>query len=268
MAVIWGLDLRDMQWGKFKSSYMWNTQYHLRRTKFIVYQCAMIFCVISESVGTAALSNYVDQQDFVSRLTDNALIYNDDFIGIASYNIFTGIYVATIFGAAFFFDLFWPERHESPAVKFAWKVCAILACVFTLADALALTVIVATRSAYITGAGAARATELLTHSEMRYPLVYRHNTKAITSVVFLWVGLLGVLGSTVVLFTYAKHEATFGPKSTHLRKEEGRDSFDTEENVGMGERGRNMEEAMPARVQAPERATVAEPRVPMEEVAR
>lgn len=57
MAVIWGLDLKEMQWGKFKSSYMFkNRDYHLRRTKFIVYQLAMILTVVSESLGTAALS--------------------------------------------------------------------------------------------------------------------------------------------------------------------------------------------------------------------
>lgn len=54
--VIWGLDLAEIKWGKFKSSYMWNRDYHLRRTKFIVYQLALIFCVVSESLGTAALS--------------------------------------------------------------------------------------------------------------------------------------------------------------------------------------------------------------------
>lgn len=59
MAVIWGLDMRDLQWAKFKSSYMFgNKDYHLRRTKFVVYQIAMIFCVVSESVGTAALSGH------------------------------------------------------------------------------------------------------------------------------------------------------------------------------------------------------------------
>ena len=56
MAVIWGLDLREIRWSKFKNEYMWNDEYHLRRTKFIVYQIAMIFCVVSESLGTAALS--------------------------------------------------------------------------------------------------------------------------------------------------------------------------------------------------------------------
>ena len=55
--VIWGLDLAEMQWYKFGSNYMFrNRDYHLRRTKFIVYQCALIFCVVSESLGTAALS--------------------------------------------------------------------------------------------------------------------------------------------------------------------------------------------------------------------
>jgi hypothetical protein len=57
MTVIWGLDLKDMQWGKFKSSYMFgNRDYHLRRTKFGIYQGAMILTVVSESLGTAALS--------------------------------------------------------------------------------------------------------------------------------------------------------------------------------------------------------------------
>jgi len=51
-----------MQWGKFKGSYMFNKVYHLRRTKMIVYQIAMILCVCSESVGTAALSGMLTLQ--------------------------------------------------------------------------------------------------------------------------------------------------------------------------------------------------------------
>jgi hypothetical protein len=82
----------------------------------------------------------VDQQDFVERLNNKALVYNDDFVGIAAYNIFVGVYVATIFGSGYFFDLFWPERYESPSVRLAWKICAILAVIFCLGDALALTV--------------------------------------------------------------------------------------------------------------------------------
>ena len=57
--VIWGLDLAEIKWSKFGNSYMWNTDYHLRRTKFIVYQLALILCVVSESLGTAALSGMI-----------------------------------------------------------------------------------------------------------------------------------------------------------------------------------------------------------------
>ena len=161
MAVIWGLDLSEIQWSKFKGSYMFNQVYHLRRTKMIVYQIAMILCVVSESVGTAALSgwslalseniyvyanaylcaDYVDQQDGIStRSHGKASVHNNDFVGIASFNIFIGIAVATIFGSGFFFDLFWPERSESKSVRLAWKICSLTISIMALADALALTV--------------------------------------------------------------------------------------------------------------------------------
>ncbi len=57
MVVIWGLDLKEMQWRKFKGSYMWSRIYHHRRRRFIVYQMAMILCVVSESLGTDVLSS-------------------------------------------------------------------------------------------------------------------------------------------------------------------------------------------------------------------
>lgn len=119
---------------------MWSRRYHLRRTKFLVYQLAMILCIVSESLGTAALDKYVHQQDYIEHYDGRARVHNDDFVGAASYNIFVGVYVATIFGSAFFFDLIWPERTESRAVKMAWKICSVLACVFALGSALAITV--------------------------------------------------------------------------------------------------------------------------------
>ncbi|KAJ9632485.1 hypothetical protein H2203_000890 [Taxawa tesnikishii (nom. ined.)] len=182
-----------IQWSKFKSSYMWNTTYHLRRTKFIVYQLAMILCVVSESLGTAVLSDYIDQEDYLRRQNPAAIEHNDDIVGIGSYNIFNGIYVATIFGAAFFFDLFWPERRESRAVRLAWKICAVLACVFCLASALALTVIVATHSAYVTGVPQSEANRLITDSGKHQSLVYHTNPRAVASAVFIWPGFVATV---------------------------------------------------------------------------
>ncbi|EXJ85292.1 hypothetical protein A1O3_05967 [Capronia epimyces CBS 606.96] len=216
MPVIWGLDLREIQWGKFKSSYMWgNKDYHLRRTKFVLYQIAMTCCVVSESVGTAALTDYVKQQSRIEKLHSSASVHNDDFVGIASYNIFVGIAVATVFGAAFFFDLIYPERYEPPNIRWAWRISAVVVTLMTLADALALTVIVATGNAWISA-----DTEdalLIAQERINPPLIYRHNARALASVVFLWIGLCGTIASCIILWLYYQHLDTYGPKSHSAR---------------------------------------------------
>lgn len=170
---------------------MWNNTYHLRRTKFIVYQGAMIFCVVSESLGTDALSNYNDQQKKVQRENPGTSISNNDIIGSFSYNIFAGVFVSTIFGAAFFFDLFWPERRESTSVRWAWKICSILSILFVLASAINLTVIIATHRATLTGADGRRI-------DVGSPdLDYSKNGEAVASVVLIWIGWLFTLWAYV-----------------------------------------------------------------------
>lgn len=234
MAVIWGLDLHEIQWGKFKNSYMWNNEYHMRRTKFVIYQLAMILCVVSESLGTAALSDYVDQQKFISRQIAKATVHNNNFVGIASYNIFVGVYVATIFGSAFFFDLFWPERYESPSVKLAWRLCSIFACMLTLSCALAYTDIVATQSAFVTGTNAAESQQLLA----KYggsPLRYRENGRAIASVVFLWPGTVFTFVSTYLLWHSLAHIDAHGPKSAHARTRDSVEGQASEKPTSLAE---------------------------------
>lgn len=218
MPVIWGLDLSDLTFSKFGSANMWSTTYHLRRTKVIVYQLAMILCVVSESLGTAALSDYADLQDTVRGLNAAAVLYNNDFVGSAAYNIFVGVYVATIFGAAFFFDLIWPERRETRAVKRAWRICSALAVVFIVADVAALTAIVAARSAYIYGRGVDAATaNALLRGRAHIPLEYRRNGRCVASVVFLWLGVPAVVASAVVMWMSLEHDRKLGPLSTHAR---------------------------------------------------
>ncbi|KAF3044202.1 hypothetical protein E8E11_007475 [Didymella keratinophila] len=253
MTVIWGLDLKEMQWGKFKSSYMFgNKDYHLRRTKFGIYQGAMILTVVSESLGTAALSDYVDQQKFVAVHSPGATVHNNNFVGIASYNIFVGIFVATIFGAAFFFDLFWPERHESRAVKTAWRACSVLACLLTLSCALAYTYIVAAKSAYVTGTDSANAASLL-REYGGSPMRYASNGRAIASVVFLWPGMVFTFLSTWLLWHSLAHIDQFGPMSTHARKE-----MVVEKPVASFETGREVGGAVEMPAQPPPTHAVPE----------
>lgn len=181
---------------------MWNNEYHLRRTKFIVYQCALIFCVVSESLGTAQLSDDIDAQKYVKNRS-GLYVYNNDYVGVASYNIFAGVFIAFIFGAAFFFDLFWPERHESTSVRWAWKVCGVLSCIFYLASAIALTVITFTRCQHFRGPGNAQADGARVLSQFSkdggVERCYGHQPRAIAAVAFAWPGFLSVVGRLVCI---------------------------------------------------------------------
>lgn len=140
---------------------------------------------------TDCYSDYVDQQDEIERLHSSAAVHNDDFVGIASYNIFVGIAVATIFGAAFFFDLFFPTRYEPMNIRWAWRISAVVVSIMALADAIAFTVITATGNAWIS-ANSQDAREIA-QEHLSPPLRYRDNGKAIASVVLLWIGLVATI---------------------------------------------------------------------------
>lgn len=134
--------------------------------------------------------------------------------------------MAFIFGAAFFFDLFWPARRESPAVRLAWKTCGVLAVVFHLSSALTLTIITASHCGYFRdsqdqGREPSYGKSLLEQfrKDGRTPLCYRHNSRAVTAVVFVWLGLASVVGSCVVLHMSLSHIGKNGPYSKHARKD-------------------------------------------------
>ncbi|CAL3969139.1 hypothetical protein PZA11_006231 [Diplocarpon coronariae] len=217
MAVIWGLDLREIQWGKFKGSYMFNDVYHLRKTKMIVYQIAMIFCVCSESVGTAALTDYVSQREQLYKRSDGrAIVENHDIVSIFGYNIFIGIAVSTIFGSGFFFDLFWPERHESVAVKWAWRISSVVVSFMAFADALLLTLIVAMHRAHIIGVSAQEEAYWFKAHGKPHP-IYRKNGYNVASVVLLWPGVVGSFASTYIMCKSIAHNDIYGPKAAAYR---------------------------------------------------
>jgi len=175
-------------------------------------------------MADTAVPDYIDMERKIQTETHNgAKVYNNDYVGAGSYNIFAGVFVAFVFGAAFFFDLIWPERHENQTVRWAWKICGVLATILHLADALTLTIITATHHSRIAGVSPARSTELL-HSYSKYkeaPLIYRHNGRAVAAVVFVWLGWVSVGASCILLFLAIDNvEKGLGPKSAHA---EGRE---------------------------------------------
>jgi hypothetical protein len=164
---------------------------------------------------TSAFVDYVKQQNTIEKLHSSAAVHNDDFVGIASYNIFCGVAVATVFGAGFFFDLFFPERYEPKNIRWAWRLSAVFVTLCTIGDALAFTVIVATGNAWISADSNDAA--LIALEKINPPLVYRHNGRAIAATVFLWIGLVATVASCILLWLYYNHLDTYGPKSHTAR---------------------------------------------------
>lgn len=142
-----------------------------------------------------------------------------------SYNIFAGVFVAFIFGAAYFFDLIWPERYESKGVRLAWKICGVLAVIFHLADALTLTIITAMHSAQVVASIPPDNDQYWwsyygKHGEA--PLVYKNNPRAIAAVVFVWLGWASLPPSCALLFMSINHaERGYGARSDKAGRRRG-----------------------------------------------
>ncbi|CED84514.1 hypothetical protein [Phaffia rhodozyma] len=220
MPVIWGLDLKEIHPRKFKHSYMFAKTYHLQRIKFIIYQAAMILCVVGESLITSSIDDYIKQERAVRGIDKQIQYHNNDIVGIGSYTIFCGVAVATVFGAGFFFDLFWPERHESKLVKLAWRYSAVFVTVALLADCLAQTVIVARGSVHVTGVDEATK-QLALAAYPTPPLRFRDYGRSVASCVFLWVGWVFTVYSTILLWQSYAYNARWGsPKARHVREAE------------------------------------------------
>ena len=150
----------------------------------------MIFLVVSESLGTAVLSDYVDQQNALQKQFPGIDVFNNNYVGIASYNIFIGVFAAIVFGAAFFFDLFFPDRYEPRWMQNIWMGAAVLSCIAGLGDALAYTVILCLRREVVSNhdTNDPSLIEALDNAHNKTPLLYRQSGRAVASVTFLWVG--------------------------------------------------------------------------------
>jgi hypothetical protein len=143
--------------------------------------------------------------------------------------------VATIFGSGFFFDLFWPERVETPGVRMAWKISAVVVSIMALADQIASTVcparpflfiqqintnitkvIVAKYRAHIRGLTDAQAEPYFRQNGLPNP-VYRHNAECVASVVIGWPGVIASFASAYIMWISINHDQKFGPKSSKYR---------------------------------------------------
>ncbi|RFU28730.1 hypothetical protein B7463_g7612, partial [Scytalidium lignicola] len=173
--LIRNMSWHDAKWSKFKRSYMWNKVYYLRRTKFTVYQLATTIVNVTQGLGIAVLKGFPD-----------AHIDTSDIVGSFAFNIFSCLFIALLFGAAVFFDLFWPERKEARCIQWTWKLSAAASSVFQLGAALATTIVVVTHSPRISGVSVEQE-NAIRENWKGTPLVYQQENLALAAVAFCWV---------------------------------------------------------------------------------
>ncbi|KAK0936188.1 hypothetical protein LTR29_012198 [Friedmanniomyces endolithicus] len=118
--VVRGRDISTSRWSESSGEDApGRRDKHLRRARLAVYPCAVKFCVASASLSAAAMLDYINLARRIRTLDGTAHVYNEDYVGVASYNIFAGVFAALIFGTAFFFDLIRPPRHQSQSARSA-----------------------------------------------------------------------------------------------------------------------------------------------------
>lgn len=104
------------------------TSSNLLSSSPVVYQLAMLVCLAAECTATYSLSKYEKLQNHIelnSAYAGTASLYNNDIIGAAITTIVFCVFVATLFGADFFFLLFFPRRTYPRWYNAARKAAAV-----------------------------------------------------------------------------------------------------------------------------------------------
>jgi len=185
----------------------------LRKERFIVYQLAMLVSLAAECTATYSLSKYEDHQKHIEQLSNfTAQVHNNDIIDAEITTIVFCVLVATIFGADFFFLLFFPKRTYPRWYNITKRALAVLITAGMLAAAITSTAVVKGKSEFITGVSPQIAQEYLSIYS-RPPLRYRTWAVNVAYVVLLWIAFVFTLASTVLMFLAVDHEESYGPES-------------------------------------------------------
>ncbi|TEB33645.1 hypothetical protein FA13DRAFT_1730692 [Coprinellus micaceus] len=202
MTKIWGFDLAEMHWGAFKNEQMFDRRWHLRKQRFIVYQLAMLTGLAAECTATYSLSKYNSHQDHIEEASGHTVSeYNEDLIRSAICTIVFCVFVATLYGADFFFLVFWPRRmfpnwyHQTKKGR-----CG--------SDHIGC-IVIATREAYLIGAAPAVAAQLI-QQFARPPLRYRSWAQNIAWVVLVWIAFVFTAASTYLMFKASAYDQRVG----------------------------------------------------------
>lgn len=101
----------------------------------------------------------------------------------------------------------------------AWKISSLVVSLMAFADAIALTVIVATGHTWISGASHAEGLALFAANGPPNR-IYRHNADCVASAVMLWPGMIASFASTYIMWKSIAHDDKLGPFSSKYRSKQ------------------------------------------------
>ncbi|KIJ57364.1 hypothetical protein M422DRAFT_198784 [Sphaerobolus stellatus SS14] len=222
-----------MSWSAFGHKNMFNPRWHLRKERFIVYQLAMLISLAAECTATYSLTKYEHHQTNIERLSNfTAQVHNNNLIDAEITTIVFCVLVATLFGADFFFLLFWPKRTYPRWYNITKKILAVIITAGMLAAAIVSNVNTPSSRPLVTHSTMPGSTRVVVakHAEtitgvspetaqgyvdiyFRPPLIYRTWGVNVAYVVLLWLTFVLAAAGTVLTFLAVDHEQRYGPES-------------------------------------------------------
>jgi hypothetical protein len=205
-----------MRWNAFKGRNMFQKGWsNYRRQRLIAYQIAMNICLAAECTATYSLSKYEDLQTHVQDYAFTLVppfqveLHNDDLIAAEVLTIVFCVFVATLFGADLFFLAQFPRRTYPKWYNYTRLALAVGITAGLLAAAIMSSVVIASHSAFITGAPA-EMQQQYTDFFFRPPLKYNTYAVNLAYVVVLWIGWVCTVAATVLMFMGVRHEMRYG----------------------------------------------------------
>ncbi|KAJ3933730.1 MAG: hypothetical protein NXY57DRAFT_997493 [Lentinula lateritia] len=211
-SKVWGFDLSEARWSAFKGKNMFDKRWpYLRRERLFAYQLAQTICMGASLSATVSMSRYNRLQTHVQQyaLTQTGLkveLHNNDIIAGEILTLTFCSFISTLFGLEFIMLVLWPTRTSYPrSYNYTRIILAVVMSIGLLLAAIVTTIVVFTRSAFITGASAELQEQYITVFS-RPPLKYNTYSANVACVCFLWISWVCTVAATILLIIGVRRE--------------------------------------------------------------
>ncbi|KJA19708.1 hypothetical protein HYPSUDRAFT_217455 [Hypholoma sublateritium FD-334 SS-4] len=197
--TFWSDVWAGVTWKALSSKEMFSRKWYLRRERLICYSLASLIGIAGQGAAEFSMFKYEFLQNHIAMFTNNqAKVHNNDIEAAGILSMVFPCLILVMLDMEYFRLLFWPGFRQ-PSWYITSKKATTVFCTFgMLATVIISTVVIARRSAFITGVDAATVVQLTTLYS-RPPLDYKTWPTNIAWVVLLWIAMVPTVGSAVLL---------------------------------------------------------------------